>query len=69
MMLSVILFVCSFYYFLKFMGQALVHDVSSKVYDDYHSDKRYHQRTRAIGTFAKSFLFFVAAGLVGFLFM
>ena len=69
MMLSVILFICSFYYFVKFMGQALFHDVSSKVYQDYHSEHRGKQRSRALWTFAKSGLCFFAAGFVGFLFM
>lgn len=31
MIISVILFVCSLYYFFKFMGQTLFYDVGSKV--------------------------------------
>lgn len=69
MIISITLFVCSLYYFFKFMGQALFHDVGSKVYGDYHSEARGKQRSRALGTFAKSFFCFIAAGFVGFLFI
>ena len=47
MVVSVIHFACSLYYFFKFMGQALFRDVGSKVYGDYHSEARGIERSRA----------------------
>ena len=47
MLVSIILFVFSLYYFFKFIGKALFRDVGSKVYGDYHSEARGIERSRA----------------------
>lgn len=63
MFLAICLYLYSFIQFAKMIGQILVHDVSAKVFDDYQSDKRNHQRTGALKSFGKSVLAFALAGM------
>lgn len=63
MFLAICLYLYSFVQFVKMVGQMLVHDVSAKVFDDYHSSKRDAQRGGILKTFGKSVLAFAIAGL------
>lgn len=64
MFLAICLYLYSFVQFAKMIGQILVHDVSSKVFDDYHSTKRSSQRGGALKSFGKSVFAFALAGML-----
>lgn len=63
MFLAICLYLYSFIQFAKMVGQILVHDVSAKVFDDYHSSKRDAQRSGILKSFGKSVLAFAVAGM------
>lgn len=69
LLVSILLFIYSFYCFAKCVGRILRHDVGSKVYGDYHSDKREDQRTGILASFAKSVIAFILAGCLAALFI
>lgn len=64
--LAICLYIYSFIQFAKMIGQIFVHDVSAKVFSDYHSAKRSTQRGGALKSFGKSVLAFAIAGLLMF---
>lgn len=66
---SILLFIYSFYCFVRVIGRILRHDVGSRVYNDYDSDKREGQRTGILAYFAKSVIAFILAGCLAALFM
>lgn len=59
-----VLFIYSFFQFLKFMVGATVSDAKSHITDNWDSDERYEECKRDLKTFGKSVLAFILAGIV-----
>ena len=65
---AAIIFIYSFYCFIRMILSIFRHDAGSFVYGDYHSEYRSAQRGTTIKWFLKSIMAFFLAGMIGFLF-